>query len=72
MYTYSICPLNWLEARIGSMEKVKEKKVLYHFAVFAIVNELLIIKNHRISTVWLVHWLMQVRDEMRPPSNRSC
>jgi len=28
------------------MEKVKEnKKVLYHFAIFAIVNELLIIKN---------------------------
>jgi len=30
------------------MEEVKEnKKVLYHFAVLAIVNELLIIKNRR-------------------------
>jgi len=29
------------------MEEVKEnKKVLYHFAIFAIVNELLIIKNY--------------------------
>jgi len=34
----------------GSTEEVKEnKKVLYHFANFAIVNELLIIKNRRIS-----------------------
>jgi len=32
------------------MEEVKEnKKILYHFANFAIVNELLIIKNRRIS-----------------------
>jgi len=40
------------------MEEVKKnKKVLYHFAVFAIVNKLLIIKNHRISPAY---WLMQV------------
>jgi len=48
----------------GSMEEVKEnKKVipLYHFANFAIVNELLIIKNCP------TYWLMQARDEMRPP-----
>jgi len=46
---------------VGSMEDVKEnKKVLYHFANFAIVNELLIIKNRRISPAWL----MQARDEM--------
>jgi len=48
----------------GSMKEVKEnKKVLYHFANFAIVNEL-IIKNRRISPAY---WLMQARDEMRPP-----
>jgi len=39
------------------MKEVKEnKKVLYHFAIFAIVNELLIIKNRHISPT---HWLMQ-------------
>jgi len=43
-------------------EVKKNKKVLYHFAIFAIVNELLIIKNHRISPAYC---LMQVRDEMR-------
>jgi len=32
------------------MEEVKNKKVLYHFAIFTIVNELLIIKNRRISS----------------------
>jgi len=49
----------------GSMEEVKEnKKVLYHFANFAIVNELSIIKNRRISPAY---GLMQARDEMRPP-----
>jgi len=48
--------LNGIGARVGSMEEVKEnKKALYHFAVFAIVNELLIIKNHHISPVY---WLM--------------
>jgi len=53
-----------------SMEGVKEnKKVLYHFANFAIVNELLIIKNRRISPAY---WLMQARDEMRPPCQRDC
>jgi len=51
------------------MEEVKNKKVSYHFAVFAIVNELLIIKNHHISPVY---WLMQARDEMRPPSHQDC
>jgi len=51
-----------------SMEEVKEnKKVLYHFAYFAIVNELSIIKNRHISPAY---WLMQARDdEMRLPSN---
>jgi len=48
------------------LEEVKEnKRVLYHFANFAIVNELLIIKNRRISPSY---WLMQARDEMRPPT----
>jgi len=38
---------------IESMKEIKEnKKVLYHFAIFAIVNELLIIKNRRISPVY--------------------
>jgi len=33
------------------MQEVKEnKKVLYHFAIFAIVNELLISENH------CIHW----------------
>jgi len=51
------------------MEEVKEnKKVLFHFANFAIVNELLIIK-YRVS---LAYWLMQARDEMRPPCQRGC
>jgi len=47
--TYTKCSKNGVKAVIGSMEEVKKnKKVLYHFAIFAIVNELLIIKN-RIS-----------------------
>jgi len=51
------------------MEKVKENKdVLYHFANFAIVNESLIIKNRRIC---LTYWLMQARDELRPPCQRG-
>jgi len=45
--------------------RVKEnKKVLYHFANFAITNELLISKNCRISSAY---WLMQARDKMRSP-----
>jgi len=52
------------------MEEFKEnKKVLYHFANFAIVNELLIIKNRCISPAYR---LMQARDEMRPPYQRDC
>jgi len=32
--------------RVGSMEEIKEtQKILYHFVVFAIINELLITKN---------------------------
>jgi len=54
----------------GSMEEVKEnKKVLYHFANFEIVDELLIIKNRRVSPAY---WLMQARDEMWPPCQRGC
>jgi len=54
----------------GSIEEVKEnKKVLYYFANFAIVNELLVIKNRRISPAYR---LMQARDEMRPPCQRGC
>jgi len=46
------------------MEEVKEnKKILYHFANFAIVNELLIIKNRRVSPAY---WLMQARLVGRP------
>jgi len=53
------------------MEEVKEnKKVLYYFAIFAIVNELLIIKNRR--AVSLASSLMQARDEMRSSSDRGC
>jgi len=48
------------------LEEVKEnKKVLYHFAIFVKVNELLIIRNRHINP-------MQARDEMRPPCDRSC
>jgi len=48
---------------VESIEEVKEnRKVVYHFANFAIVNELLI-KNRRISQAY---WLMQAREEMRP------
>jgi len=47
------------------MKEVKEnKKVLY----FAVVNELLIIKNRHISPT---HWLMQARNEMLPPNDRG-
>jgi len=52
------------------LEEVKQnKKVLYHFANFAIVNELLIIKNRRINPAYR---LMQARDEMRPLCQRGC
>jgi len=51
----------------GSTEEVKENKKVYHFANFAIVNELLIIKNRRINPTY---WLMQARDKMRPPCQR--
>jgi len=60
---YTIRPLNEVGTEVGSIEVKKNKKILYYFANFAInrVNELLIIKNYRIS---LVYCLMQVRDEM--------
>jgi len=52
------------------MEEIKEnKKVLYYFAIFAIVNELLIIKNGRLS---LAYCLIQTRDELQPSSDRGC
>jgi len=45
--------LNGVRARVGSTKEVKEnKKVAYHFAVFAIVNEILIIKNCHISPAY--------------------
>jgi len=45
--------LNGIGVKVDSMEEVKEnKKVLYHFAIFAIVNELLIIKNRHISPAY--------------------
>jgi len=52
------CLLNGIGTRnrVGSIEEVKEnKKVVYYFAVFAIINELLIIRNHHISPAY---WLM--------------
>jgi len=39
----------------------RNKKVLYYFAIFAIINELLIIKNRRISPTYRI---MQARGEM--------
>jgi len=60
--TYTWCLFNEVGARVGSMEEVKEnKKLLYHFAVFAIVNELL----NKPS-------LLAKRDEMRPSNHRGC
>jgi len=49
---YTGCPLKKVGAMIESIEEVKEKKVLYYFANFAIINELLIIKNRRISPTY--------------------
>jgi len=53
------------------MEEIEENKQVFHlyFAIFAIVNELLIIKNCRINPAY---WLMHSRDEMRPPNYRGC
>jgi len=46
------------------VERVKSsRKVLYHFAIFAIINELLIIKNHRINPAYRQ---LQARGEIRP------
>jgi len=43
---YTRYPLNGVAAEVGSMEEVKDnKKVSYHFAIFAIINELLIIRK---------------------------
>jgi len=55
---------------LGAWKKSRRtNKVLYYFAIFVIVNELLIIKNRRISPTYC---LMQARDEMRPSSHRDC
>jgi len=52
------------------VERTKlSQKVLYYFTIFAIVNELLIIKHCCINPSYR---LMQARDKMRPPSDRSC
>jgi len=60
---YSVYRVSVNGAEVGSMEEVKEnKKVLYHFVIFTIVNKLLIIKNCRINPAYC---LMQVCDEMR-------
>jgi len=46
-------PLNEIGAGIGNMEEIKEnKKILYYFVIFAIVNELLIIKKRRVSPAY--------------------
>jgi len=39
------------------------REVMYHFTIFAIVNELLIIKNRRINPAYCQ---LQARGEMRP------
>jgi len=47
---------------IGSMEEIKgNKKILYYFANFAIVNELLITKNRRISPAYCLIETLKVR-----------
>jgi len=59
---YTECSSNRVGARVGSTEEVKEnKKVLYHFAVFGIVNVLLIIKNRRLCPIYC---LMQARGRL--------
>jgi len=52
------------------MEEIKgDKKVLYHFTVFAILNKLLIIKNHRIS---LAYWLTTASARPDAATHQSC
>jgi len=58
---YTGCPLKKVGAMMGAWKKSRRTKVLYYFANFAIVNELLVIKNRRISPAY---WLIQARDEM--------
>jgi len=58
-----------LETSQGEEEVKENKKVFFYFAIFAIVNELLIIKNRRLSPTYC---LMQTRDEMRPSCDRGC
>jgi len=53
----------------GQVKQIKlSRKVLYHFANFAINNELLIIKDSRISAAYC--WI-QVRGERRPLSDHG-
>jgi len=64
--SYTGCPLNGgVEARLGNMEEVKKnKEVLYHFAVFAIINELSIIKYRHISPAY---WLCKCAKKCSRP-----
>jgi len=67
LYIFICSPLNQVRAEVASMKEVNENKTILYY--FAIVNELLIIKDYRISPAYC---LMQTRDEMRPPCDRSC
>jgi len=66
--------LNKIGAWDSEYEEVKKnKKILYHFEIFVIVNELLIIKNRHINPAYC---LMQARDKMSSievaSSDRGC
>jgi len=71
IYTHThIVFVKWGRSRGWEHEKSQRgQKVLYHFAFFVIVNELLIIKNRRITPTYC---LMQARDEMRSSCDRGC
>jgi len=40
------------------MEEVKNKIVLYHFAIFVIINELLIVKNRRLGLLQILRLIL--------------
>lgn len=71
LYVYIIYRVSYnIRANVHKLiEQTKlNGKILYHFAMFATVNELLVIKNHRIYSVYC---RMQASGDIRPP-NSGC
>jgi len=66
-YAYKECFWIFVTMLVGRKNKLNQK-VLYHFVIFAIINEILITKDCRISTAYR---RMQTHGEMRPPSYYS-